>query len=353
MKDGNGGESDIQSFRIVLTAVDDDPEGSGGEVTGTEDTAITGAVPEGTDPDGGTLTYELVDEEPLAGLTFNGEDGSFTYEPADNFHGEVTFQYKIVDEDGNESEVQTFKITVTPVNDAPVAAQNGNSAEGNEDTPITGTLPAGMDVEGDDLTYRLVAPVAGLTINTDGSFRYVPPADFNGVIEFQYEVVDEAGKASAPQTFTITVNAVNDAPRDISLSKETVAENAAAGTEVGKLSATDPDGGTLTYALLDNAGGRFVLDATTNTLKVADGAKLDYEQATSHTVRVQVKDSAGATFEEDPHHRPDGCRKRKRHRYNRHGCSRRRRRQGRVQRRPRQRQAFGRSRQRPADRRQG
>ena len=42
-------------------------------MTGTEDTTITGAVPEGTDPDGGTLTYELVDEEPLAGLTFNGE----------------------------------------------------------------------------------------------------------------------------------------------------------------------------------------------------------------------------------------------------------------------------------------
>ena len=155
MKDGNGGESDIQSFRIVLTAVDDDPEGSGGEVTGTEDTAITGAVPEGTDPDGGTLTYELVDEEPLAGLTFNGENGSFTYEPADNFHGEVTFQYKIVDEDGNESEVQTFKITVTPVNDAPVAAQNGNSAEGNEDTPITGDPPRRHRMSrATDLTYE-------------------------------------------------------------------------------------------------------------------------------------------------------------------------------------------------------
>ena len=124
-------------------------------------------------------------------------------------------------------------------------------------------------------TYRLVGMVAGLTINTDGSFRYVPPADFNGVIEFQYEVVDEAGKASAPQTFTITVNAVNDAPRDISLSKEKMlAENQlVTGTKVGKLSATDPDGGTLTYALLDNAGGRFVIDATTNTLKVSPTAQ--------------------------------------------------------------------------------
>ena len=110
----------------------------------------------------------FVGEEPVVGLTFE-TDGSFTYVPAENFRGEVTFQYKIVDEDGNESEVQTFKITVTPENDAPVAAQNGNSAEGNEDTPITGTLPAGMDVDGDDLTYRLVAPVAGLTLNADGT----------------------------------------------------------------------------------------------------------------------------------------------------------------------------------------
>ena len=60
-----------------------------------------------------------------------------------------------------------------------------------------------MDAEGDDLTYRLVAPVAGLTLNADGTFRYVPPADFNGTVTFQYQAVDEHGAKSAPQTFTI------------------------------------------------------------------------------------------------------------------------------------------------------
>lgn len=74
--------------------------------------------------------------------------------------------------------------------------------------------------------------------------------------------------------------------------------NSAAGTEVGKLTTLDPEGGDLAFTLLDNAGGRFVLDATTKTLKVASNFALDYEQAQSHTVRVQVKDAAGATYEE-------------------------------------------------------
>jgi Ca2+-binding RTX toxin-like protein len=108
--------------------------------------------------------------------------------------------------------------------------------------------------------------------------------------------VDEHGEKSETQTFTLTINPLNDAPRDITLSNGKVAEAAIAGTEIGKLTASDPEGGSFTYELVDNAGGRFTLDAT-GTLKVADGSKLDFEQAMSHTVKVRVKDAAGATFE--------------------------------------------------------
>jgi hypothetical protein len=52
-----------------------------------------------------------------------------------------------------------------------------------------------------------------------------------------------------------------------------VFENAADGTEVGVLSATDPDNDALTFTLVDDAGGRFVLDG--NAIKVASGVKID------------------------------------------------------------------------------
>ena len=78
-------------------------------------------------------------------------------------------------------------------------------------------------------------------------------------------------------------------------------ENAADGTVVGVVSATDPDAGdALTYALLDDAGGRFTIDPTSGAITVANGALLDYETADQHSVVVQVTDvgglSATATF---------------------------------------------------------
>ena len=392
--------SATQIITVTVTGANDAPTAAadGNTVSGDENTTITGTVPAGADVDGDALTYALVAD--VEGLTFN-DDGTFSYEPAADFTGDVTFQYVVKDPNGGESEARTFTITVmavnqaatiggditgalsedgaetsvfgtltiedddageavfqavdddalvtdygtftfdadtgdwtfalnnaaaqslkagqtveqtltvkshdgsatqtitvtvTGANDAPTAAAAGNSASGDEDKTLTGALPEAADVDGDTLTYELVAPVAGLTLNADGTFRYVPPADFNGNVVFQYVVKDPHGGESEARTFTLTIKPVNDAPRDITLSSSKVAENSAVGTEVGKLTVSDPEGGQFTYELVDSANGRFTID-TTGTLKVADGIKLDYEQATSHTIKIRVKDAAGATLE--------------------------------------------------------
>jgi Ca2+-binding RTX toxin-like protein len=93
----------------------------------------------------------------------------------------------------------------------------------------------------------------------------------------------------------------NQAPVIVELSASAVLENAAQGTVVGVVSATDPDAGdALTYALVDDAGGRFTIDPASGAIMVADGALLDYETADQHGVVVQVTDahglSATATF---------------------------------------------------------
>ena len=93
----------------------------------------------------------------------------------------------------------------------------------------------------------------------------------------------------------------NHAPGIGELSANAVLENAADGTVVGVVSATDPDAGdAFTYALLDDAGGRFTIDPTSGAITVANGALLDYETADQHSVVVQVTDvgglSASATF---------------------------------------------------------
>jgi Ca2+-binding RTX toxin-like protein len=88
----------------------------------------------------------------------------------------------------------------------------------------------------------------------------------------------------------------NQAPAIGELSANSVYENAADGTVLGTVSATDPDAGdTLTYALLDDAGGRFAIDPTTGEITVADGSLLDYETAEQHSIAVEVTDSGGLT----------------------------------------------------------
>ncbi len=76
-----------------------------------------------------------------------------------------------------------------------------------------------------------------------------------------------------------------------------MAENAANGTVVGTVHGVDSlPGAVLTYSLLDNAGGRFAIDANTGVITVANGSLLDFEAAASHGIRVQVKDQTGASF---------------------------------------------------------
>lgn len=91
----------------------------------------------------------------------------------------------------------------------------------------------------------------------------------------------------------------NAAPTDLALLGSTVTENAATGTVVGTVTGTDPDAGdTQTYSLTDTAGGRFAINRTTGVITVADGSLLDYEEATSHNITVQVADNRGQSYTE-------------------------------------------------------
>jgi Ca2+-binding RTX toxin-like protein len=60
---------------------------------------------------------------------------------------------------------------------------------------------------------------------------------------------------------------------------------------VGTLSTQDPDSNSFTYSLLDNAGGRFSIDAATGQVHVANGLLLDFEQNATHNITVRSTDS--------------------------------------------------------------
>jgi hypothetical protein len=72
---------------------------------------------------------------------------------------------------------------------------------------------------------------------------------------------------------------------------EALPKNAAYGAGGVTVAAVDPDGGSFTYSLLDNAGGRFAVNSSTGAITVATGASslIDYEASAAHTYAIMVQ----------------------------------------------------------------
>jgi len=162
-----------------------------------------------------------------------------------------------------------------------------------------GTLSAD-DPDGDSVTYTFSEAMEGSDglISADGRFEIV-----NGVIvvrdpkliqvaqdsAFTYDVIASDGHGGETTgTISILVEDMNRAPTEITLSHTVVEENAAEGSVIGVLLATDPNGTTLSYALLDDAGGR--VELVDGELRVKDAIKIDFEQNARFTITVAVSD---------------------------------------------------------------
>lgn len=153
----------------------------------------TGVLANDVDEEGDPLTAVLVDS-PSHGTLDLTASGSFTYQPDPDFFGIDTFTYRA--NDGFfDSNTATVTITVTGINDAPVAVDDRYAVFRNQTLSVTvaqGVLVNDFDVDGDPLTVRLVeAPAHGsLNLLANGSFVYTPAADFGGTDRFAYRAGD-------------------------------------------------------------------------------------------------------------------------------------------------------------------
>jgi probable HAF family extracellular repeat protein len=102
----------------------------------------------------------------------------------------------------------------TPFNAPPEVFDDAYSMD--EDTtmniPAPGVLGNDTDREGDTLTAVLDYAPLGLVLNSDGSFSYTPPPDFNGSGGIFTYRADDGNQQSLVATVRLTVNPVNDVP---------------------------------------------------------------------------------------------------------------------------------------------
>lgn len=108
-------------------------------LTTVEDTVVSGNL-SATDPNGARLTFGISSSPGNGSVVLtNSATGAFTYTPRANFSGVDSFYFR-VSNGSYPSNVATVTITVTPVNEAPVASTRRVSTP--PDTPLTGTLVA-------------------------------------------------------------------------------------------------------------------------------------------------------------------------------------------------------------------
>jgi gliding motility-associated-like protein len=261
-----------------------------------------------TDADtGDTFTYTLVSG---TGATDNA---IFTIAGANlrtaavfDFETKASYSVRVrVTDAGGLTFERALTITVTNVNEVPtVLTLSAATVAENAGSGTTVGILSATDVDvNDTFTYTLVSGT-GSTDNAsftiDGtSLKTAAVFDFETKNSYSVRVrVTDAGGLTFERALTITVTNVNEAPTVLTLSAATVAENAASGTTVGTLSATDADtGDTFTYALVSGTGSTdnasFAIDGT--ILKTA--AVFDFETKNSYSVRVRVTDAGGLTFE--------------------------------------------------------
>ncbi|MEZ6039830.1 MAG: Ig-like domain-containing protein [Planctomycetaceae bacterium] len=210
-------DSEAAKVTIRVAAVNDAPVATPDRYSISEDNTLTVVIPgvlnNDTDIDGDALTGRLV-AGPTHGTLLLDSNGHFTYTPALNYNGTDTFTY--VANDGSlDSAPTTVTITVTAVNDAPLAIGEDFAVDAGTVLNITlpGILANDSDVDGDGLTAVLVAgPSNGsLILNADGSLSYTPATGFSGTDSFTY-VANDGSLNSETATVTLTVNPILPPP---------------------------------------------------------------------------------------------------------------------------------------------
>ncbi|PYI80266.1 MAG: hypothetical protein DME26_21920, partial [Verrucomicrobia bacterium] len=208
----------------------------------------------------------------------SGANRTVTITPLPNRSGITTNTITV--SDGATTASTTFVLTVNPVNDPPSFVKGANQTvlEDAGSQTVSGwatAISAGpTDEGGQSLTFLVSNNNTALfsvqpTVSLSGTLTYTPAPNANGTATVTVQLQDNGGTAnggidiSAPQTFTITVTAVNDPPSFVKGANQTVAEDSGPQTVIGwatgiSAGPANESGQSLTFLVSDNNTGLFV-----------------------------------------------------------------------------------------------
>ncbi|WP_066067107.1 cadherin domain-containing protein [Neobacillus soli] len=251
------------------------------------------------DTDGDSLSYSIVSGNETDTFALDGATGKITVTDSAQLDYETIESYQLTVQvsDGTNTAATSVTIHVNNLNDnRPVAKDSSIAVDENAaNGTVVGTVTA-SDADGDPLTFRVVKGNEADAFTIDGATGKITVADedqldYEAIKSFILKIEVSDGTNLTDAAVTINVNNLNDNEPVGKDAVFTVDENAANGTGVGTVAASDADGDSLGYRIVSgNETDVFALDTATGKITVADGSQLDYETIKSFALKVQVSD---------------------------------------------------------------
>src|SRR3974390_763024 len=245
-----------------------------------------------TDPAGGTVSYALTGAD-AAAFTINSSTGAVTFNASPDYETKSSYSFNVKASDPSGAfNTQAVTVNVTDVAPRITSATTATVAEGISTAAVVYTAAA-TDPAGGTVSYALTgADAAAFTINSStGAVTFNASPDYETKSSYSFNV-----KASDPSgafnTQAVTVNVTDVAPTITSATTATVAEGISTATVVYTAAATDPAGGTVSYALTGADAAAFTINSSTGA--VTFNASPDYETKSSYSFNVKASDPSGA-----------------------------------------------------------
>ena len=257
-----------------------------------------------TDPDANnTFTYSLVSGTGATdNAAFSIVGNQLKINASPNFEAQSSYSILVRTTDqGGLSVDKAFSVGITDVNEAPtnLILSNSTTPENVAAGSVIGSFTTTDPDASNTFTYSLVSGAsssdnAAFTISGN-QLKINASPDFEAKSSYSIRVrTTDQGGLSTEQALTIAVTDINEAPIDLNLNPNSIAENVASGSLIGSFTTTDPDANnTFSYSLVSGIGAtdNTAFSITGNQLKI--NASPDFEAKSSYSIRVRTTDQGG------------------------------------------------------------
>ena len=224
----------------------------------------------GDDADGDAISFSISGDD-ASSVSVNATSGVLVFNTAPDFESKTAYSIVATVDDGLFSATQNITININNVDEPPVFTSS-DTFSADENQTSMGSIAA-TDPEGASVSYSISGSDAGaLSISDSGVITFDSAPNYEVKNTYSITATANDGTIAATQDITININDVNDVPVVSAASYTLNLLPQDQTTKTLTLAASDEDGDTLTYTVVDNGSygtASFTAQSATETIGVS------------------------------------------------------------------------------------